>query len=163
LAGLAFSIAALCDSAGGIQWTAPANWKPQPQRPMRAATYIVPAAAGDKEDGECGVFYFGPGQGGSVEDNIKRWVGQFQPGANAPKKANSTAGAGLKMTTVEHSGTFMAGGPMTQERTPKPGYRLIGAIVEAPGGNVFFKLTGPEKTVAAAKPAFDKMLQSVKK
>jgi hypothetical protein len=130
---------------------------------MRAATYVVPAAAGDKEEGECAVFYFGPGQGGGVDDNIKRWIGQFQPGGAQPKKAISTTGAGLKITTVEHSGTFMAGGPMTQERTSKPGYRLFGAIVEAPEGNVFFKLTGPEKTVAAAKPAFEKMLQSVKK
>jgi hypothetical protein len=47
--------------------------------------------------------------------------------------------------------------------TPKPGYRLIGAIVEAPEGMVFFKLTGPAKTVQAAKPAFDKMLQSISK
>ena len=163
LLGLALSIAAICESAGGIQWSAPAGWKAQPQRPMRAATYVVPAAQGDKEDGECGVFYFGPGQGGGVEDNIKRWIGQFQPGGVQPKISKGTAGAGLKMTTVEHTGTFMAGGPMTQERTPKPGYRLIGAIVEAPEGNVFFKLTGAEKTVIAAKPAFEKMLQSVKK
>jgi hypothetical protein len=39
----------------------------------------------------------------------------------------------------------------------------VGAIVEAPEGNVFFKLTGPAKTVQAARPAFDKMLQSVRK
>ena len=32
------------------------------------------------------------------------------------------------------------GGPSS----PKEDYRLVGVVVEAPGGNVFFKLTGPE-------------------
>ena len=129
---------------------------------MRAATYVVPAAAGDAEAGECAVFYFGPGQGGGVDENIKRWIGQFEGGPAASKPAQTTI-AGMKVTTIEHSGTYMAGGPMTQARTPKPGYRLIGAIVEAPEGAVFFKLTGPAKTVQAAKAAFDKMLQSMTK
>jgi hypothetical protein len=43
----------------------------------------------------------------------------------------------------------------------KPGYRLLGAIVEAPEGPVFFKLTGPAKTVAVAKADFEKMLSSL--
>jgi hypothetical protein len=129
---------------------------------MRAATYVVPAAAGDSEDGECAVFYFGQGQGGDVDANIKRWNGQFEGGAAAPKPAQTTIN-GLKVTTIEHSGTYLAGGPMMKAATKKPGYRMAGAIVEAPQGNVFFKLTGPAKTVQAAKPAFDKMMQSVKR
>jgi hypothetical protein len=149
-------------AAGGIQWTPPSNWKAQPDRPMRAATYVVPAAAGDSEDGECAVFYFGQGQGGGVEDNIKRWIGQFEGGA-AAKPAQTTIN-GLKVTTIEHAGVYLAGGgPMSQTKSRKPGYRILGAIVEAPQGNVFFKLTGPAKTVQAAKPSFDKMMQSVKR
>ena len=34
------------------------------------------------------------------------------------------------------------GGPMATTHTVKPGYRLLGAIIENPGGNVFLKLTG---------------------
>ena len=52
---------------------------------------------------------------------------------------------------------------MQPNKTPKAGYHLVGVIVEAPEGNVFFKLTGPEKTVKAARPALDKMLASLKK
>jgi hypothetical protein len=52
---------------------------------------------------------------------------------------------------------------MATAKSRKPGYRIAGAIVEAPQGSVFFKLTGPAATVQAAKPAFDKMLQSVKR
>ena len=160
---LAICAAAICESAGGIQWIAPTHWKAQPERQMRAATYTVPAAPGDAEAAECAVFYFGPGQGGGVDENIKRWIGQFQGGPAASQPSQTTV-AGMKVTTIEHSGTYMAGGgPMMKAGTPKPGYRLIGAIVEAPEGAVFFKLTGPAKTVQAAKPAFDKMLQSITK
>ena len=66
------------ESAGGLRWTMPAGWRAQPERPMRAATYTVSAAAGDREPGECAVFYFGRGQGGTVQDNIDRWRSQIQ-------------------------------------------------------------------------------------
>jgi hypothetical protein len=52
---------------------------------------------------------------------------------------------------------------MTKEASKKPGFRLLGAIVEAPEGMVFFKFTGPLKTVAANEAAFEKMIASVSK
>src|SRR5512140_3343256 len=136
---LLLAFPALAESAGGISWTAPATWKADAPRPMRAATYVVPAAKGDAEGGECGVFYFGQGQGGSVEQNIQRWVGQFE-GAKPPTPKKEKLG-GFDVTTVEVEGTYASsmGGPMAP-KTPKPGFKLLGAIVEAPGGNVFFKL-----------------------
>ena len=76
-------------SAGGIRWTMPASWQVGPPQPMRAATYTIPAAAGS-EAGSCGVFYFGKNQGGTVDDNLTRWVGQFE-GATAPTKAEPVA------------------------------------------------------------------------
>jgi len=154
--------AARAESAGGLQWTAPAGWKSQPQRPMRAATYAVPATAGDKEDGECAVFYFGPGQGGGVEANLQRWVSQFETSAK-PQTAKKTIN-GLAVTTIDLSGTYLASaGPMSPTKTSKPGYRLLGAIVEGPQGGVFFKFTGPGKTVAAGQGAFDKMLGGIRR
>jgi hypothetical protein len=35
------------DQAGGLMWTMPPDWKAQGERPMRAATYSIPAAKGD--------------------------------------------------------------------------------------------------------------------
>jgi hypothetical protein len=153
----------LADSVAGIQWTPPANWKVQPQRPMRAATYDVPATAGDSENAECAVFYFGQGQGGGVQANIDRWLGQFQEKPSAPPTPKKQTIGGVSVTTIEHGGTFLAGGPMQPNKTPKPGYYMVGAIIEAPEGNVFFKLTGPAKTVKAQRAAFDKMISSIKK
>ncbi len=130
---------------------------------MRAATYEVPAAAGDSEAAECAVFYFGPGQGGGVQANVDRWLGQFQEKPATPPQAKKQTVAGFAVTTVEHGGTFLAGGPMQPNKAAKPGYQLVGVIVEAPEGNVFFKLTGPAKTVKAARLSFDKMIGSLKK
>ena len=62
-------------AAGGISWESPPRWKLGPRRAMRAATYKIPANPGDAEDAECAVFYFGPGQGGSIEANLQRWYG----------------------------------------------------------------------------------------
>src|SRR3989442_5734028 len=44
----------------GIEWTPPSRWTAQSERPMRLATYLVPAAPGDREGAEGAVFYFGP-------------------------------------------------------------------------------------------------------
>jgi hypothetical protein len=162
LAGLCMPLGA--ETAGGVQWTAPAGWKAQPERPMRAATYMVAPASGDKEPGECAVFYFGPGQGGGIDDNIKRWLNQFEPSTAKAGQPKSRTINGLKVTTIDHAGTYKsAGGPMMKVQAVKPGFRLLGAIVEAPQGNVFFKFTAPEKTAAANESAFEKLLQSVKK
>lgn len=162
LAALGLSALAWADSAAGLSWTVPANWKNLGARTMRVATYEAPAAAGDKDPAEIAVFYFGQGQGGGVQANIDRWIGQFEgKPANPPKPTTRTV-SGLKVTTIEHSGTYMSGA-MMGPKTPKTGYHLVGVIVEGPQGNVFFRLTGPAKTAAAAKPSFEKLISSIKK
>lgn len=148
------------ESAGGILWTVPARWQSGQGSSMRVATYAVPAKAGDP--GECAVFFFGPGQGGSVDANVERWGKQFE---GAPKPAQTvTTVAGLRVTRAQVAGAYLApGGPMMQSTGKKTGYRLLGAIVEAPEGNVFFKLTGPAATVAAAEKEFDALVASARK
>jgi hypothetical protein len=155
------STAALADSAGALTWTAPATWKVDAPRPMRAATYKMPAAKGDGEDGECAVFYFGQGQGGSVEANVQRWVGQFE-GAKAPATKKEKV-SGVEVTTLELEGTYTGGGGPMGPKVTKPGFRLLGAIAEGPEGAVFFKLTGPSKTVEQARAEFQKMVKGIKK
>lgn len=133
---------------------------------MRLATYMIPHAAGDAENGECGVYYFGPGQGGSVEANLDRWIGQFVQADGKPSKTAAKVEKrtlhGLKVTTVDVSGAYTGmGGPMAQTGKPVPGYRLLGAVVEGPQGSIFFKFTGPAKTTAQNQAAFNKMLDSM--
>jgi len=146
-------------TAGGITWAVPGSWTTGQGSAMRVATYDVPGAK-DAEAGQCAVFYFGRGQGGGVEANVQRWAGQFKE-KPTPKQERRTV-AGLSVTLVDVEGTYTnPGGGMMQSQGEKAGYRLLGAIVEAPEGNVFFKLTGPAATVSAAEAAFDGLIGSI--
>ncbi len=148
-------------TAGGVRWSVPAGWASQAPRPMRVATYTIPAAKG-ADAGECGVYYFGKGQGGGVEENISRWAQQFQGSPKAVTTERSVAG--LRVHRVVISGTYLApSGPMMQSQGSRPHYELLGAIVEGPGGLVFFKCTGPTATIAAGEKAFDALIASLGK
>jgi hypothetical protein len=129
---------------------------------MRAATYTIAAAAGDSMTAECGVYFFGAGQGGSVEANLERWAGQFtDPGGAAAKpRIVKRQLHGLPATTIDVSGAYSGlGGPLGTAHAVA-GYRLLGAIVEAPGGNIFVKFTGPSRTIAANLQKFEQLLVS---
>jgi hypothetical protein len=165
---IVLSALAFADGGGGLRWTVPSTWKSEPgARPMRLATYAVPAATGDQAPGECVVSYFGRGQGGSVEANLQRWTAQFQDASGQPVKnadVKHKTVHGLPVTTIDASGTYTGmGGPMMKAKTSQPGYRMLGAIVEGPEGSVFFKFTGPARTVAANQKAFEPMVASVAK
>ncbi len=150
------------DASPGLEWKVPSNWTTLDARSMRVATYGIPARGGDSEGAECAVFYFGPSQGGGVEENLDRWVGQFEH-PSQPERSQGEV-AGMKLWRVHVLGDYLApSGPMMQSTGTKNGYALLGAIVEGPNGNVFFKLTGPKKTVDAAKPEFENMIKSMHK
>ncbi len=145
-------------TAAGVRWSVPVGWTEQPPRPMRVATYTVPAAKG-AEPGECAVFYFGKGQGGSVEENIARWSQQFERAPRALRTEKTVRGLHVHLADI--SGTYLApSGPMMQSQGKKPNFRLLAAIVEAPEGLIFFKCTGPAATLAKSQPDFDKLILS---
>jgi hypothetical protein len=129
---------------------------------MRKAEYLVPRAGKDADDAECFVITFGGGQGGSVDDNIERWVKQLQPTTSPVERKTRTA-HGWKVTRVEVAGTYtpmqMPGAPAGG---PHAGSRLVGEIVEAPTGMWFFKMTGPDATVKAAGKELDALVDSVR-
>lgn len=145
----------------GITWMVPGRWKTEEGTPMRLATYGIPAAKGDDEDARCAVYYFGPGQGGTVADNIERWINEFDK-PKPPERVSKKIGD-LPVTTVRVRGTYLAHATMSGDSDTRPDYQLYGAIVEAPSGAVFFKLTGPGKTVDIASVEFQSLLESLKK
>ncbi len=138
----------------------------QVSSPMRAAQFTLPKAAGDAEDAELVVFYFG-GAGGSVEANLERWTGQMlQPdGRRSADVAMTTAftAGDLAVTLLDVPGTYAAEvRPGSGMRYHKPDFRLKAAVVETPAGPYFFKLTGPERTVEAWDAPLVALLESVR-
>lgn len=164
--GSAAQLNVAANQAAGISWTIPPAWEPEPAHAMRIATYRIHAIAGDPEDAECAVYFFGSGQGGSVDANLDRWAHQFDSldgqTAPPPPKTQKRVIAGVKVSTLTVSGTYLgAGAMMGQEQVSKPHFRMDAAIVEAPEGLVFFKLVGPLNTVAAAESDFNSLLASL--
>jgi hypothetical protein len=156
----------LAESVAGLKWTAPPGWKNDGvSRPMRAATYLISAAPGDPAGAECVVYFFGAGQGGSVEANLERWKGQMLTAAGqaADAKIAKRTVHGLTVSTIDSTGDYTGmGGPMASKSMAK-GYRMLGAIIEGSGGNIFIKFAGPIKTVTANQPKFEQMVGSFDK
>jgi hypothetical protein len=152
----------MAESAAGLKWTDPPGWASQGSAPFRVVTYGVPAIPGS-EKAECIVYFFGPGQGGSVEANLDRWKGQFsQNGKPAEGKIARRTVHGVRITTIDLAGTYAAsGGQVKEGQGALPGYRMLAAIAEGAGGNIFFRFIGPEKTVAAGLAKYEQLLASL--
>ena len=147
-------------AASGLQWKAPRGWREGGPRAMRLATYFV-GGPEPETTGECAVFHFGPGMGGGVDDNIERWVGQFDGSPNYGRKVLTVHG--MKVTRVEIAGTFLAPDSEMQSQGKRPDWKLLGAIAEGPQGAVFFTFTGPAGVIDKETKDFDAMLASLEK
>ena len=154
-------------SSATLKFDAPQGWVAKaPGSSMRVAEFTLPKVAGDAEDAALAIFFFG-GQGGSVQANLDRWIGQMtQPDGRPSKdlaKTTKISPRGLPITLVDVSGTYVAEvSPGSTERFNKPGFRLRAAVVETKEGPYFVKLTGPEKTVARWDDAFMGFLKSLR-
>jgi len=153
-------------SGAGLEFETPSTWiKETPSSSMRLAQYRLPHLPEDSEDAELVVFYFG-GQGGTVQANVERWIGQFSDPNGSPitdaVKVSERDTDGIHLTIVDVSGTYhQAQGPMMAATTDKPNYRMLAAVAEGPTGPTFFKLTGPQGTVDHFEDSFQRMLDTV--
>ncbi len=143
----------------------PANWEVrEPSTDMRLAEYAIPGEQGE-EGSEVIVFFFGPGQGGSVEDNIARWQSQFfDPDGNPvePQVSGNDDGV-FPITVAEFQGAYnrgvgMGGGP----DAARPDQILVAAIVETPQGNLFIQLFGPSASVLLQRETFLAFVRGIK-
>jgi hypothetical protein len=149
-------------TAASLAYDAPKEWTSVAAgSSMRLAEWRV------GEQSEVVIFYFGPGQGGSPEANVDRWIGQFeQPDGSSTrdraKRSESTAGD-LKVTRVDITGTYVAAvRPGATERRNEPDTRMIAIVIEGPGGPWFIRFLGPREEVSAREAAFDRFLSSLR-
>ena len=148
-----------------LKFTIPAGWVEEPRTSsMRVAQFKLPKAESDAEDASLVLYYFGQNQGGSTAANVERWVSQMkQADGSAVKDAKQEQFEtnGLKVTTVDVSGTYVAEtAPGSGTFHNNAGYRLRAAVVETPNGSYYVKLVGPEKTVAQWNESFLSYLKS---
>lgn len=168
LLGATLSLAANDIKMDGMASKTPKAWvSEEPTNKMRFAQFSIPKAQGDGENGELIIF---KGISGSAKANIDRWKGQFK----APKgktlddvaKLTEIKIGGSEASMLDVSGTYMYN---PQPFNPKSkteareGYRMIAIHFEGPKEIYHIKLTGPAKTIDAAKKDFDAWLAGFKK
>ena len=152
--------------SGELRYKAPDGWViERTSSNMRVAQYKLPKAEGDSENASLVLYYFGSGQGGSVQANLDRWIAQMQQpdGSSSKDKAKTETITinGLKVTTVDVSGTYTAEmTPGSGDRRNDAGSRLRAAVIETPKGSYYAKLVGPAKTVERWNQSFDDYLKS---
>jgi hypothetical protein len=146
---------AIVSDQAPFEWKAPARWQLVANaNSMRIATYRVPHAPGDSEDAELSVVQ----AGGSVDANAERWIGQFDSASQKTAKRGTRKVGSLDVAMVEVQGTYSGG--MGKESS-RAGWALLGAIAPTSSLPCFFKLTGPAKSVLAARPEFDALIASL--
>lgn len=142
-----------------IRFTLPSGWeRSAPSSPMRIAQATIPGQGGSAE---LAVFFFGAGQGGGVDANIQRWIGQMEPDHGTIPQRETFEANGFTVTLIDVSGTLQPSQMGMGPKTALANQRLLGAVVEGPGGPWFFKATGPKGTLTAERDRFLEMLRSV--
>ena len=163
--GLLLAGASLAPAEPTLTYQTPAGWRTeQPKSSMRLAQFALPRGAGDADDATVVIYFFGQGQGGSVDANLERWASQMaqdggRPGTIKDGKTSSFTANGHAVSLLEIGGTYT---DMMSGTAAKTGYRMKAAVVETPGGPYFVKLTGPEKTVAKWDASFTAFLKSMR-
>ena len=149
---------------GAISLQAPGSWiKKKPASRIVEVEFAVPKVEGDSADGRLTIMQ----AGGSVEDNIGRWIGQFTQADNKPTRDRAVIAeeevAGQTVHTVDISGTYADRRGPFAPAVQRENYRMLAAIVVTKeNGQQFIKLYGPRKTIAANEKAFDGFVKSLK-
>ncbi|NDC63376.1 MAG: hypothetical protein EBZ59_05180 [Planctomycetia bacterium] len=151
---------------GAFALEAPVGWRRvQPKSQIVETEFTIPAAADGEQPGRMTAM----GAGGSVSDNVDRWIGQFsQPDGGSTKDKTVTKTlkiAGCTVTFVDVPGTYkdMPGGPFAGGKAiERPNYRMLAAIVETPAsGNHFLKFYGPAAVVDRHADGFRTMVEGM--
>lgn len=154
--------------AVNVSFDAPEGWQSEtPANAMRKYQFKIPASSAEGEPADVVVFYFGPGEGGGTQANLDRWRGQFRDAEGNPLSADAAKTERFKagewdVVLIEMAGTFASGMPGMGPTTDKSGYRMIGGVVEAPGGSYFIKATGPDATIQQHRDSIMRFILSAK-
>lgn len=143
-------------SAGMFTYDVPSGWTQAPSSQFRDPNFTY----GPNNELECYVSVL-QGPGGGMLVNANRWRGQLgQPPYTEDEFAHLPRASilGREAVIVEFTGDFLPMGAADR----KPGYRLVGALLEAPMAAVFIKMTGPDQMVQDQKDNFAIFAQSLK-
>jgi hypothetical protein len=153
----------------GLSSKTPADWVEEATTSqMRANQFKLPGANG-KEPAELTVYFFGQGQGGDAEANVKRWRDMFTT-ADGKKsddlgKVEKLKVGDVDVTYLDIHGTFLSRVPPfapNAKTVAKPDQRMLAVVFDCKNGPYFIRVVGPAATVERHKKGFDEWLKSFK-
>lgn len=110
---------------------------------------------GEAEGIDAVVFFFGAGGGGAVDDNIARWRQQMGTEDGGTVTTHEPV-EGVTITLLDVTGAYQTSSmnphgpdPHGGDDSGEAGTRMLGAVIELPGGPLFVKVTGPAEAVGA--------------
>jgi hypothetical protein len=149
------------EMAGGkVVAQKPAEWKSvPPKNNMVQLEYAAPA------DSETPARITVSQATGSIEQNVARWISQFDGASKDDATIEEKEVDGCKVHKVDITGTFLqkSGGPFAPGPAEKMAdYRMIGVIIDSETvGKIFIKITGPKDIVEKLNEGVDKMIASI--
>lgn len=139
----------------GMRSRTPGDWEElRPSTRTRVWELRVPRVAGDAEDARVIVYYFGAGQGGGLDANVKRWKGQFEAPAGKSMddtmKTEKFKAGDVDVTLLDFAGTYKTRIPPFDPNgrvVEHPNYRMLVAYLPSKNGPYFVQMTGPARTM----------------
>jgi len=142
----------------------PPDWiKETPSSALRIAQYRLPALGDDGEDGSLVVFNR---IGGTIQQNMERWYGQFMSSDGIDNRGDLDGKIeminGMQVTYASVRGVYKTGSMgLPQDTGEKSNFMMLAAIVETPEGPYYFKAVGPENTLIRRTKEFEQLIQSI--
>lgn len=132
-----------------------------PHSQMRQLQFRVPAAEG--EGAEFILYYFGPGQGGTLEANLERWRSQFEgpDGSPVEPEVSQIGTAAIPATLVQLRGSYGRSVGMGPGEEVLADRMLLAGLVETPRGNLYPQLHGPAEVVLSQREGFVAFVQGI--
>lgn len=148
---------------GEFQLETPAKWeRKKPRSRIIQYELSAPPAKGDEIAGRLTIM----AAGGSIEDNIERWYGQFTQPDGKPTKYRAELEkkeiAGQTVHLVDISGTYDDKPAPFAEGVQREHFRMLAAIITTDKANIYVKFYGPRKTIAEHEKAFRSMIDGLK-
>jgi hypothetical protein len=147
---------AAAQGPGLFAFEVPSGWKQIAASQFRDPNFV----AGPNGEVECYVSVL-EGTGGGLLINSNRWRSQLGREAYSEEEFGRLPRAtvlGQDAVIVDFDGEFT---PMGSD-VAKPGYRLVGALIQGPSSAIFIKMVGPDAAVDAEKDNFARFAQSLR-
>jgi hypothetical protein len=168
MSGIPFDLNGKPVVVGGMTFTPATQWQDFGPSESRVAAYAY-GPLRDETDSATVLVTFTPGGGSDdISRRQERWFSQMalldgrDPHTGAIQYELQVDGMTVHVMSL-YGIYIVPVAPGSYQKVEKQPYRLLAGIVEAPGGNVHLKLTGPDYTATIMIEAFMTMIKAIKR